>query len=71
MRDFDQLVESTCGVCGRKLYTFHSKTRGAIFDCGGCGLRRFEDGRMQTLQMSDENRWLDVPEGTMFVRDER
>ena len=72
MSEFDSLCESTCGFCGRKLYTFASRNRGASFSCGGCGVRYLEDGKLESMEKTDDWskwEWVEVPEGTLLVRE--
>jgi hypothetical protein len=72
MSEFDSLCESTCGFCGRKLYTFASRNRGAAFSCGGCGVRYLENGKIESMEKNDDWskwEWVEVPEGTLLVRE--
>ena len=69
MREFGILKDAKCGFCGRTLYTFTSRVRGAVFECG-CGIRRTEFGELSVLKKGDDSsKWVEVPQGTLLVRE--
>jgi hypothetical protein len=71
MKEFSTLKDARCGFCGRTLYAFTSRVRGAVFECG-CGVRRTEFGELYVLRKSDDehsSKWVEVPKGTLLVRE--